>query len=198
MRKMQWLALSVLTSAVCAWSACSDGDSSDGDGGAGTDTDSDSDTDSDTDTDADTDADGGTDDCPDDAGLTELLGTTPECGDCISENCCEELLVFNDDPSYENFGLIGACESANGCEETCSTDLCDVFTWGITISCGECMDAQCCDSFGDCLMDGGCTACVSNAYDQETCCANSAFAAHAECIAANCETECEYCIDCQC
>jgi hypothetical protein len=207
MRLMTLIGWFALFGAAAALSACGDDGGGDGDGGTGTDTDTDTDTGTDTGTDTDTDTDTGTDtgtdtatdDCAADAGLTDTLGTTPECATCLLDGCCPALLANDAAPTYETYLDLAMCSLGAACQSDCTGDVCGASgSWALNLYCGECIDASCCTEMGACRTDTECQACINGEYDQTSCCADPEFSAWAACIDTSCAAECVPCLDCQC
>jgi hypothetical protein len=196
MQAIQRFLIVSLAAGTLALPACGD-DANEGDAGTDTDTDADTDTDTDTDADTDTDSDTDTDDCAADAGLTDSLGTTPECAGCLLESCCPQLLANASAPTYDTYISLMICGNSAACNDVCAADACGI-GWAVNLDCGACVDESCCTEMDACFAVTECGACTGGSYDQETCCAISEFSAWAGCIDTSCALECAPCVDCQC
>jgi hypothetical protein len=137
-------------------------------------------------------ADTGTESVPCDGNVDMGGGETPECQDCIAENCCSEYQTCASgcdcEPLYDCLWTPGRTHRVPTCEE-CFYDVCAHATGFIVWkTCADCISNNCCDEYDACTAASYCYQCLSG--DEASCDEGAADEDLLDCESTHCPGAC--------
>ncbi|MBW2454755.1 MAG: hypothetical protein JRI68_09595 [Deltaproteobacteria bacterium] len=135
-----------------------------------------------------------------DIDLTQSLGSSQECNDCMAGECCEASEALEANPTMATFQQALLCADHHdpldpdyGCVPECTAYACDdTYSSLLMNDCTDCVNQNCCAEWSACAADIECAQCDTAFNFQPSCCNNAAYAAWNGCGYDACASVCHH------